>query len=49
MKVNDEARALALLELVLAMDRRDRDALPGEVVRHVKEASTILRKRRPKK
>jgi len=41
-----EERASALLAQIVEMDRRDRDALPGSVVKHVKAALTILRKRR---
>ena len=42
----DEERAIKLLERVLDIDRADRDALPGSAVKKVKEALTILRKRR---
>ena len=41
-----EAQALALLEEVLDLDSADRDALPGSVVKSVKDAVTDLRKRR---
>lgn len=46
MKRRDEAWALALLERIIVRDREDRDALPGSVVKLVKEAAVILRKRR---
>ena len=42
-----EEYVIALLSEVVAIDRRDRDALPGSVVRLVKQAITILKKRRP--
>jgi hypothetical protein len=45
-KDEDEERAIALLGEVLAMDTRDRDALPGSVVRLVKQARKIMQKRR---
>jgi hypothetical protein len=41
-----EERAIALLQQVLTIDREDRDALPGSVVRLVKEAVRIMQKRR---
>lgn len=41
-----EERAIRLLEVVVGMDARDRDALPGSAVKHVKQALTIMRKRR---
>jgi hypothetical protein len=44
-KENDEAWALAILLKIVERDRQDRDALPGSVVKLVKEAITILRKR----
>lgn len=46
MKRRDEAWALALLEQIIERDREDRDALPGSVVKLVKQAAVILRKRR---
>jgi len=46
MKERSEARAIALLEQVLLLDRADRDALPGSVVKLVKRAIVIMRKRR---
>ena len=42
----DEERAIALLQQVIEIDNRDRDALPGSAVSHVKKAMTIMRKRR---
>lgn len=42
----DEERAIRLLEQVVDIDRRDRDALPGSAVSHVKAAIKIMRKRR---
>jgi hypothetical protein len=45
MKHTPEARAIALLEAIVKMDRADRDALPGSVVKLVKQALRILRKR----
>ena len=46
MKRRDEAWALALLEQIIERDREDRGALPGSVVKVVKQAAVILRKRR---
>ena len=46
MKRRDEAWALALLEQVIQRDREDRDALPGSVVKLVKQAAKIMRRRR---
>jgi hypothetical protein len=46
MKRRDEAWALALLEKIIERDHEDRDALPGLVVKLVKQAAIILRKRR---
>jgi hypothetical protein len=46
MKRRDEAWSLALLEQIIERDREDRDALPGSVVKLVKQAAVILRKRR---
>lgn len=40
-----EMRALRLLDQILEMDLKDRDALPGQVVSKVKEAKVILKKR----
>ena len=45
-KDKDEKWATALLEQIVARDRRDRDALPGSVVKRVKDALNILKKRR---
>jgi hypothetical protein len=42
-----EERAIALLQQVLEIDRAGRDALPGSVVKLVKQAVTIMKKRRP--
>lgn len=47
-KDNKEERAIRHLEIVVQMDREDRDALPGSAVKHVKTALTIMRKRRRK-
>lgn len=44
-KDRDELRALALLEQIIQRSREDRDALPGSVVKLVKDASRILKKR----
>jgi hypothetical protein len=41
-----EERAIALLQEVLAIDQDARDALPGSVVKLVKQAVTIMKKRR---
>ena len=41
-----EEYAIRLLQQIIDIDRRDRDALPGSAVRHVKVAQTIMRKRR---
>jgi hypothetical protein len=46
MKRRDEAWALALLQKIIERDREDRDALPGSVVKLIKQAAVILRKRR---
>jgi hypothetical protein len=45
-KDRDEEWAIALLEQIVARDRRDRDALSGQAVDHVKRALVILKKRR---
>jgi len=42
-----EEWAIAHLTQVIALDQSNRDALPGSVVRLVKQATTILKKRRP--
>ena len=41
-----EEWAIAMLESVLAVDRENRDALPGSAVRLIKAAVTIMKKRR---
>jgi hypothetical protein len=41
-----EEQAIALLERVIALSGADRDALPGSAVKHVKQALSIMRKRR---
>lgn len=46
MKRNREERAIALLSQVIEISNQDRDALPGSAVKKVKEALTIMRKRR---
>jgi hypothetical protein len=45
MKDRDERWALRLLEQIIRRDREDRDALPGSVVKLIKKAIKILRKR----
>ena len=45
-KDEKEEQAIVLLQRVIDMDRRDRDALPGSAVKHVKAAQTIMKKRR---
>jgi hypothetical protein len=45
-KDQDEEWAIALLERIVARDREDPDALSGEVVRLVKRALVVLKKRR---
>lgn len=44
-----ELYALRKIEDVLAIDQRDRDALPGTVVNLLKQARTVLRKRQEAK
>ena len=44
-----ELRALALLQQVIDMSNQDRDALPGSVVKKVKDAAKILKKRQAAK
>jgi len=44
-KDRDERWALALLKRIIQRDREDRDALPGSVVKLVKQAAVILKKR----
>jgi N-acetylmuramic acid 6-phosphate (MurNAc-6-P) etherase len=41
-----EERAIKILEQIMDIERSNRDALPGSAVKHVKEAITILKKRR---
>lgn len=41
-----EEKAIAILQQVIDIDRRDRDALPGSAVKLVKQAQTIMKKRR---
>ena len=48
-KDKDELWTLALLEQIIQRDRQDRDALSGVVVKHVKKAATIIRKRQAAK
>lgn len=42
----NEERAIAILQQIIDIDKRDRDALPGSVVKLVKQAITIMKKRR---
>lgn len=46
MKRIPEKQAIEILQQIIDMDKADRDALPGSVVKKVKEAQTILKKRR---
>lgn len=46
MKRVPEAQAIYLLQQIVDMDRKDSDALPGSVVKLVKKALVILKKRR---
>lgn len=41
-----EEQAIVLLQQIIDIDRRDRDALPGSAVKLVKKAQTIMKKRR---
>jgi len=41
-----EEWAIAVLDPIVQLSYRDRDALPGSVVKLVKDAITILKKRR---
>lgn len=41
-----EEFAIALLQQIIDIDRRDHDALPGSAVKHVKDAQRIMKKRR---
>lgn len=45
-KDEKEERAIKLLEQVVEISLEDRDALPGSAVKKVKDALTIMRKRR---
>lgn len=45
-KDEKEEQAIALLQQVIDMDRADRDALPGSVVKLVKQAQVVMKKRR---
>ena len=44
-KDRDERWALALLKQIIDRSNEDRDALPGSVVKLVKQAAIILKKR----
>jgi len=44
-KDRHELWALSLLNQIIERDKRDRDALPGSVVKLVKDAARIIRKR----
>lgn len=46
MKRQYEEWAIQRLSEIVMLDNRDRDALPGSVVKKVKEAIRILKKRR---
>lgn len=46
MKENAEKVAIGYLEELIEIHRRDRDALPGSVVDHIRRALVILRKRK---
>lgn len=48
-KDKDEFWTLALLKQIIQCDRQDRDALSGAVVKHVKKAAKIIRKRQAAK
>jgi hypothetical protein len=41
-----EEWAIQRLQEIVELDRINRDALPGSAVRHVKQALTIMKKRR---
>jgi hypothetical protein len=41
-----EEQAIALLQILIDVDRVNRDALPGSAMKHVKAAQTIMKKRR---
>lgn len=42
----DEEWAIAHLQQIVDLDKRDHDALPGSVVKLIKQAQTIMKKRR---
>jgi len=44
-KDKDELWALSKLNQIIQRSRKDRDALPGSVVRKVKDAAIIIKKR----
>ena len=44
-KKKDERWALSLLEQIVRRSNEDGDALPGQVVKRVKQARTILKRR----
>ncbi|MDA2936464.1 hypothetical protein MYX06_04570 [Patescibacteria group bacterium AH-259-L05] len=44
-KDKDELWALSLLNQIIQRSKDDRDALPGSVVKKVKEAAIIIKKR----
>lgn len=46
MKSRYENWAISSLEKIIEVSNRDRDALPGSAVKHIKEALKIMRKRR---
>ena len=48
-KDKDELWALGLLDQIIRRSQDDRDALPGSVVKKVKEASIIIKKRQEHK
>lgn len=43
-----EEYVIYLLSQIIQIDRQDRDALPGQAVRHIKMAMNIMKKRRKK-
>jgi len=44
-KDKDELWALSLLDQIIQRSKADRDALPGSVVKKVKDAAIIIKKR----
>ena len=48
-KDRDELWALSLLNQIIQSSRDDRDALPGSVVKKVKDAAIIIKKRQKHK